>query len=187
MENKSERIIVIMLALVMIMATGVACAKEGVQTGGNINGQETTGGGLSEGVKAPDFTLPLLGGGEFVLSENKGKVVFVNFWATWCPPCVAEMPAIQQLYEKYQDTVVFIGVDCGEEEDVVENFATQRGFSYNIGLDGDSYLLDSLYPSDSIPYTTVIGPDGAITKIFVGGGESMFSKFEEAIIAAMGK
>jgi thiol-disulfide isomerase/thioredoxin len=65
------------------------------------------------------------------LSETKGKVVFINFWATWCPPCVAEMPSIQELYKDYSDRVIFLLV-TSEDLDVVEKFKEKNDYNFEI-------------------------------------------------------
>ena len=139
-----------------------------------------------EGGKAPDFSVAMLNGEVFTLSKHKGKVVFLNFWATWCPPCIAEMPAIQELSEKYENEVVFIGVDVAEDSLKVQDFIDREGYTYNIGLDSYGDLIRDVYPTDGIPYTIVIDADGIIVRIFLGGGARMHEIFENAIIKALG-
>jgi thiol-disulfide isomerase/thioredoxin len=140
---------------------------------------------LQVGDLAPDFTVDLLSGDRFTLSENKGVVVFLNFWATWCGPCVAEMPAIQELSEAYAGDVVFIGLNCAESTDRVRGFIAEMEFTYNIGLDESSGITETLYPTNGIPYTLVINAEGIISKIFLGGGEQMREPFEDAITEAL--
>ena len=179
----------IIMLMVLLMAAAAACVPTRNDNGsGNNNntGGQTRPKKLSVGDAAPDFTVKLLSGGTFSLSENKGYVVFLNFWATWCSPCVAEMPAIQSLSEKYADSVVFIGVNYAENANKVEDFIIGRGFTYNIGLDETGGIMGALYPSDGIPYTLIIDAEGIITEIFLGGGEYMHDVFDEAITAALG-
>ncbi|WGH76239.1 TlpA disulfide reductase family protein [Tenacibaculum tangerinum] len=89
----------------------------------------------------------------------KGKVVFVNFWATWCPPCVAEMPSIQKLYDDYKDKVEFIFISN-------EDWATIEGFYKDKGYDLPTYNILSKVPdqlvSNSIPATFIIDKNGTI-------------------------
>ena len=82
--------------------------SETVETPSVSSGPET---GYSVGDIMPDFSVPLVGGGTFTLSEHRGKPVFINLFATWCPPCVGEMPDINKLYGEYGDQVAFIIID----------------------------------------------------------------------------
>ena len=141
--------------------------------------------GMEDGEIAPDFSVELLAGGDFTLSEHRGKVVFLTFWATWCPPCIAEMPAIQELSEKYGSDVVFIGVNIAEDTRRVQDFINREGYTYNIGLDKTGYLITELYPTDGIPYTLIIDANGFIVNEFLGGGAHMHNIFENAIIDAL--
>ncbi|WP_066683500.1 TlpA family protein disulfide reductase [Christensenella intestinihominis] len=141
---------------------------------------------LQAGDTAPDFTVNLLSGDTFTLSENKGKVVFLNFWATWCAPCVAEMPAIQELSEEYSDDVIFIGVASHDSTNKIQDLITERGFTYPIGLDESGDVKD-LYPSLSTSYTLVIDAEGVISEIFLGGSDQTHDEFEAAITEALNK
>jgi hypothetical protein len=89
---------------------------------------------LKEGSAAPDFTLPVLGGGEASLSALKGKVVVVNFWATWCPPCLVEMPVLNEIYAAYRDQgVEVLGLSLDEEGlPVTKPFVEKLGVTYPI-------------------------------------------------------
>jgi peroxiredoxin len=86
---------------------------------------------------APDFAVPGLGGERIALQGLRGIVVFVNFWATWCPPCKEEMPAMERLYRRYKDhgfTIVAISIDTAAP-DAVRRFAKTLGLTFPIGLD----------------------------------------------------
>ncbi|WP_178988232.1 TlpA family protein disulfide reductase [Winogradskyella schleiferi] len=91
--------------------------------------------------------------------DSKGKVVFINFWATWCPPCIAEMPSLQELYNDYNDKVVFLFVTKDGFE-TVEKFKTKRGFNFEV------FKPISKTPSElvtsSIPRTFIINKEGKI-------------------------
>jgi len=144
----------------------------------NINGE------AGEGF-APDFSVELLTGETFTLSEQRGKVVLINFWATWCGPCVAKMPRTQELFEQYQDDVVFIGVNAGEDRNVVNDFISAGGYTFNIGLDSDMHIIQHIYPAVGIPYTVIINADGTIADDFLGGGDQIGAEIENAIIEAI--
>jgi len=139
---------------------------------------------LHAGNMAPDFSIPLLTGETFTLSENKGQVVVLDFWATWCGPCVEKMPTIQILSEKY-DNVVFVGINVGEDPGMVQDFISRMNFSYHIGLDEDSHLIMNLYPTIAIPYLVIINGDGIIAETIHGGSSLMKEIIEEAIINAL--
>ena len=128
---------------------------------------------------APDFTVTLVNGDTFTLSDYDDEVVLLNFWATWCPPCVGEMPALQNLYEDGE--AVIIGIDCGETKADVDSFVSENGYTYNIGYD-EYYTVEDYYPTDGIPYTLIINK-GVIYKIFVGayGADVMYEEYGSAI------
>ena len=91
-------------------------------------------GGLTIGSKAPNFILHSLDGDEVSLSDYKGKKILVNFWATWCPPCKNEMPAIQKFSEEATEDLVVIAVNIDPENDVVA-FANEHKLTFPILLD----------------------------------------------------
>lgn len=126
---------------------------------------------LSVGSEAPDFTAEMTDGGSFTLSEQEGKVVFLNFWATWCSPCVGEMPAFERLYEEYGDEIEILAVNSGEEKEIVDAFLEKKDYTFPIAYDEENEI-DKKYPSDGIPYTLVIGKDGKITDIFTGAQDA---------------
>jgi thiol-disulfide isomerase/thioredoxin len=100
-----------------------------------------------------------LDGNTLSLSELKGKVIFLNFWATWCPPCIAEMPSIQRLYDEYKNDMAFILVSQ-ESKDILREFVTEREFTFPV------YVLRSRQPdifsSRSIPASFLISPEGQL-------------------------
>ena len=145
---------------------------------------DTTGEKVEANNPAPDFSIELLSGETVSLSDFLGKVVFINFWATWCGPCVEEMPDIQQLAETYPDDVVVIAINCSERKDKVEDFIYGRGYTFHVGLDDG--VVQSLYPTRGIPYTVIVDANGNISQTHLGGGAGMFPKFEEYVKAAMG-
>jgi len=137
------------------------------------------------GELAPDFTVQLLSGESFTLSEHRGTVVVLDFWATWCGPCVAKMPTIQALSEQFGDEVIFVGINVGEPRNRVQYFIDDRGFTYRIGLDERNYIHRNLYPSPGVPYMVIINADGFITDTFLGGGNNLMEIYEYAILNAL--
>lgn len=141
---------------------------------------------LQAGDMAPDFSVQLLTGEAFTLSEHRGTVVVLDFWATWCGPCVEKMPTIQALSERFEGDVIFVGMNIGEQPQRVRDFIAERGFTYPIGLDENSDIHRNLYPSPGVPYMVIINGDGMITATFLGGGEGLEEIYENAILEALG-
>ena len=118
---------------------------------------------------ALDFTLKDLEGHNVKLSDYRGKVVFLNFWATWCPPCRAEMPSMQKLYEKLKGKdfeMLAISVDR-QGKSVVEPFIEKNSYTFRVLLDSDGKIA-SQYGIVSIPTTFIIGKDGKIVSKIIG-------------------
>ena len=137
------------------------------------------------GSEAPDFETTLLTGETFRLSEQRGKVVLINIWATWCGPCVAEMPDIDRLAKDYAEELVVIGVNCGEDEQTVADFVVENSYSYLFAADTGYYISGMLYPTTAIPYTIVVDADGVITQLHRGGGAGMYEVLEGYVLNAL--
>ncbi|ETI89629.1 MAG: Alkyl hydroperoxide reductase/ Thiol specific antioxidant/ Mal allergen, partial [Clostridium butyricum DORA_1] len=107
----------------------------------NPNNKSTKPIGINPNVvktKALDFKLKDLDGNEVSLSSLKGKKVFLNFWATWCPPCKAEMPEIEKLYQETKDSdLVILAVDIGENSNTVKPFIDENKYNFKVLLDSD--------------------------------------------------
>jgi thiol-disulfide isomerase/thioredoxin len=124
---------------------------------------------LRRRVPIEDFSLPLLRGGTQTLSNLKGKVVFLNFWATWCPPCQAEMPSMESLYRRLRERgLEFLAVDIQEARDSVEYFITESKLSFPVVLD-ESGRVSGVYGIRSIPTTFIVDRDGMIIATAMGG------------------
>ena len=134
---------------------------------------------LNEGDVAPDFTVKLVDGSKFTLSDHDNEVVLINFWASWCGPCVGEMPAFERLNE--DGNAVIIGINCGEEVSDVYKFVQNYGYTYPIAYDTD-YTVGYYYPTDGIPYTVVVD-HGIIHEIFVGAydADAMYREYSSSI------
>lgn len=124
-----------------------------------------------EGFLAPDFTLDTLDGSKVTLSELRGKIVVVNIWATWCPPCRAETPALEKSYEQYKDSgVIILGVDLTNQDLIsdVTAFVKEFGLTYPILLDRDG-SVSNLYQIKGLPSTFFVNRAGVIRTVVVGG------------------
>jgi thiol-disulfide isomerase/thioredoxin len=116
-----------------------------------------------------DWTVKSLAGQDFKMADTKGKVVFLNFWATWCPPCVAEMPSIQQLHEKLKDEGVVLVCISNEEASKVSRFVNEKGFTFPI------YTIrgapPAVFKTRGIPATFILSPDGKIAFRHIGSAK----------------
>ncbi|TFB23103.1 redoxin domain-containing protein [Filobacillus milosensis] len=127
-------------------------------------GMEVESGGISVGDVAPDFQLETLEGEQVKLSDFRGKKVFINFWATWCPPCRAEMPHMQDFYDKYGDDVVVLAVNAtGTETNVekVKKFVKDYELTFPILLDRTNEV-NMRFEALSLPTTYFINTEGVI-------------------------
>jgi cytochrome c biogenesis protein CcmG, thiol:disulfide interchange protein DsbE len=151
-------------------------------TGGKIPAPQT-------GFLAPDFTAKTIGGKTIRLSDLRGKVVLVNIWASWCPPCRAEMPAIERTYQAYKDrrfTVLAIDSTVQDTVDNAHSFAIENKLSFPIFMD-ETGEITRLYNIQSLPTSFFIGPDGVIREVVVGGpmSQALLSSRVEKLLKEM--
>jgi cytochrome c biogenesis protein CcmG/thiol:disulfide interchange protein DsbE len=116
---------------------------------------------------APGFTLPLLRGGEVSLESLRGRPVVIDFWATWCAPCVHQIPVLNAFQERHGEDVVVLGISVDTDgREVVERFAAEHDIGYRVLLGSPG--LAQRYGAIGFPSLYVIGPDGAIDTAHVG-------------------
>lgn len=143
---------------------------------------------LSEGDRAPWFAAELADGGTFEMADLQGKVILINFWATWCGPCVGEMPAFESLYKDYADNpdVAIVAVDVEEKKKTVDFFAETNGYTFPIAYDEDG-KIGMQYPTSGIPYTVIVGKDGYIRTIHLGArdADTQYEIYKADIEAAL--
>ena len=182
----SITIIVLLLAIAAVNFIGPSFAEE-------ESAQPASGGAaapsllsaLAEGEAAPDFELTSLEGEAVRLSDYRGKKVILNFWATWCPPCKAEMPHMQKFYEANKDNGIEVlavnltSIDKGEES--VQAFVEEFGLTFPIPMDRDGELGPQ-YQAVTIPTTYIIDTEGIIQKKVVGPmDKAMMQKLTSSI------
>ena len=117
---------------------------------------------------ADDFTLPTPTGDNFRLSAQRGKVVLVNFWATWCPPCLEEMPAMERLWRRHKDAgFVLIAISLDTDPKKVPPFVGARKFSFPVALDPKMTVAEK-YGVRALPSSFVIDREGTVTGVALG-------------------
>jgi peroxiredoxin len=131
------------------------------------------------GKAAQDFALPDLQGNQVSLSQFKGKVVVLDFWATWCPPCRKEMPELQTLFEKYKDKdVQVIAVSTDDTTEPVEAFVKDNSISFLVlhGSRDEMRAIDQFYKITAIPRVLIIDREGVIKADITGYEEGRIGK-----------
>mgnify|MGYP001611624668 FL=1 len=159
-------VIVLVGALVVLLQSGqddTVGATTQITFGG-----KATGTAPKVGAAAPDFTLPSLGGKAVSLNSYKGKVVLLNFFATWCPPCRAEMPDLESSYKELKDKgLEIIAVDLQEDQNTVSGYVKSLGLSFTILLDRGADVFGQ-YHVTGLPTSYFIDRDGVIREVSIG-------------------
>ncbi|OJV92443.1 MAG: hypothetical protein BGO39_31470 [Chloroflexi bacterium 54-19] len=119
------------------------------------------------GSLAPDFTLNTLDNQVVKLSQYRGKPVLINFWATWCPPCEAELPMLEQTYQANQDKLVILGVNMREDAGTVAGRVDKAGLKYPVVLDGNGDVTNR-YQVRVFPTSLFIDKNGIVQRIILG-------------------
>jgi cytochrome c biogenesis protein CcmG/thiol:disulfide interchange protein DsbE len=163
--QQNQRIILYVLLLIAGAAwTTLAATPENISAEQNISAPQA-------GFAAPDFTLSTPTGETFTLSELKGQAVLVNLWATWCPPCRAEMPAMERMYQEYRERgFIVLAVNTTSQDDVfgVVPFAEKHALSFPVLLD-ETNTVATRYQLRSLPSSYFIDRDGMINEVVIGG------------------
>ena len=171
--------IIIVISGMIMLSNGIKSKREAewVENQNKVESSQNTDTNSEEDkkIEALDFTLYDQYGKEHKLSDYRGKKVFLNFWATWCPPCRAEMPHIEDLYKEYEKNskdVIILGVaspNVGKEGDqqYIEDFLKENNYTFPVVFD-DGGMLSYQYGFSSLPSTLIIDEDGYITKYIPG-------------------
>ncbi len=133
------------------------------------------------GKPAPDFQLNLLDGGKFQLSEQRGRVVVLDFWATWCGPCLQSLPMVHGVAEEFTDTgLQLIAVNLEEPVKQIKATLERHKLPLTVALDRDG-VVAAKYEAQAIPQTVVIDQEGKIVRLFVGGGPQLGDELRKVL------
>jgi peroxiredoxin len=147
------------------------------------NGQDDTSTYLKTGEAAPVFKCKTIDGKDFDLTRQRGRIVMINFFATWCGPCNQELPVLQaDIWDKYKTNPDFALIVLGREhsEKEVRDFVDRKGFTMPFAPDPDRSIF-KLYASQNIPRNVIVGKDGRIIFQNIGFTKEEFSKIEKLL------
>ena len=164
MQPTKRRVFYVVILVAALAWIFVSADQAGTSTAGEIPAPR-------QGFLAPDFTLQTPEGETITLSDLRGQAVLVNLWATWCPPCRAEMPAIQKLYDEYKDQgLVVLGVNMTYQDNAqaVVPFAQENGLTFPILIEATGEVAGK-YELRSLPSSFFIDRQGIIQEVVIGG------------------
>ncbi|WP_305046229.1 TlpA family protein disulfide reductase [Geoalkalibacter sp.] len=141
------------------------------------------------GTVAPDFTLPTYDGGSVTLSHLRGKVVLINFWATWCPPCRTEKPTMENLYQKFAERGDFVLLAVNVEEDArqaLESYLKRTPYSFPIPIDAQGQV-QNLYHVYRFPESFIIDRNGIVVDHVIGARDWSDPKTQAYIAKLLGE
>ncbi len=157
-------------------------------TQGGGDGPGTASPGMASGLvdkPAPDFHLPLLDGDEFVLSENRDQIILLDFWATWCGPCMLTMPLLEQAMEEFEGQPVrLISVNLEERPEQIRDVRERHQLSMTVALDRDGAIARR-YNVESIPQLIIVDRQGTVHRHFIGGGQETVNEAARAVRALL--
>lgn len=205
--NNKRLLILVLLLIVVIALMWLLPSPDSTQPAGKENPEQTTEQTTAQpteqtveektdenttlvkvGDKAPDFRVEMFDGTTFTLGSLEGKVVLLNFWATWCPPCRDELSRVQKdvidRFVRPDGDFVFLPVSRGETREAVAAFREKTGYTFPMGLDPEKQIYQ-LYAIDYIPRNFLIGRDGKVVALTVGYEEEEFDQFLETIAAQL--
>lgn len=182
-KKKSNGQLWVMLALIVIIIAVIvllpSCGNRSAKGGASQSDSTTL---VKVGDPAPDFSVALFDGSHLTLSELRGKVVLLNFWATWCPPCRQELTRVQKdLIDRFAGRdFLFLPVSRGEKRSDVAAFREKTGYTFPMGLDSTRTIYDR-YATNFIPRNYLIDRDGRIITATIGYSPEEFDELIAAV------
>lgn len=186
-KKKSNGQLWVMLALIVIIIAVIfllpSCGNRSAKGSASQSDSTTL---VKVGDPAPDFSVALFDGSHLTLSELRGKVVLLNFWATWCPPCRQELTRVQKdLIDRFAGRdFLFLPVSRGEKRSDVAAFREKMGYTFPMGLDSTRTIYDR-YATNFIPRNYLIDRDGRIITATIGYSPEEFDELIAAIERAL--
>ena len=186
--KKSNKSLWVMLALIAAIIAVIlllpSCGNRNTKKGAETDAESTTL--VKAGDTAPDFTVEMVDGSSVTLGDLKGKVVLLNFWATWCPPCRQELTRVQKdLIDRFAGRdFLFLPVSRGEKRSDVAAFREKTGYTFPMGLDSTRTIYDR-YATNFIPRNYLIDRDGRIITATIGYSPEEFDELIAAIERAL--
>ncbi len=173
-KKKSNKSLWLMLALIVVIVAVIFLLPAG-ETPKEAETQTESTTLVKAGDTAPDFTVELFDGSQVTLSSLRGKVVLLNFWATWCPPCRQELTRVQEdIIDRFAGKpFVFLPVSRGEKRETVAAFREKTGYTFPMGLDSARTVYDR-YASNYIPRNFLIDKEGKVVLATVGYDDGEF-------------
>ena len=173
-KKKSNKSLWLMLALIVVIVAVIFLLPAG-ETPKEAETQTESTTLVKAGDTAPDFTVELFDGSQVALSSLRGKVVLLNFWATWCPPCRQELTRVQEeIIDRFAGKpFVFLPVSRGEKRETVAAFREKTGYTFPMGLDSARTVYDR-YASNYIPRNFLIDKEGKVVLATVGYDDGEF-------------
>jgi thiol-disulfide isomerase/thioredoxin len=136
---------------------------------------------LEIGRPAPTFDLNDLNGHKISLDQYKGKVVMLDFWATWCNPCRRTMPLLENLQKEYVDTMVLLAINLQDSADVVKDFMREQNLHSQVLLDTEG-TVGQTYGAEEIPMQVLIDKQGIVRDVMIGYNSSLSSRLRAEIV-----
>ena len=190
-RRKNNRQLWILLALLVAVIAVIALLPSGDGAAApdrNPDSEIEAATLVKAGDQAPDFTVEMFDGSRVTLADLRGKVVLLNFWATWCPPCREELTHVQtELIDRFAGRpFVFLPVSRGESRETVAAFREKTGYEFPMGLDSTQSVYKR-YTPNSIPRNSLTAADGRVVSATVGFEKSEFEELIRSVEAALGE
>ena len=149
----------------------------------NFSKNEPVSSSNDAGEKLDDFSILCLDGTEFTLSEQKGKVVVINLWATWCIPCINELPNFDRMQSEYPDEVIVIAIHSSPVTTDVNEWLSDYSYEIKFASDEEGVISKTLASSDVLPQTLIIDQEGNV--VYKKTGSLTYEELSNAVSAAM--
>lgn len=152
---------------------------------GGLAGAVASAPAVNVGAAAPDFALRSASGSNLRLSEHRGQVVMINFWATWCGPCRQEMPQLDEIFARYEPAgFTLLGVNIDDDSARAQRLAEELGVSFPVLFD-DSQDVSRLYDVQAMPMTVMVDRSGTVRSVHYGYRPGMEQRYVEEVRALL--